>query len=175
MKYILAISLLGIVHSSLGQEFKPITFDSLRQYSITHEDSLADIWDGMNDHEYVAVNADLTAPSRWGPTPIHFAEANLRGDTLQIEFQGYSRMITVATFRILIVRDQYWSHYNFKDDFVEGFVSNMIPIETKLILNDRNCKRGTTVKGYAEYKGKCRNCKRIKIIEFKGSFKALIK
>ncbi|HJS54750.1 MAG TPA: hypothetical protein VJ765_09410 [Chitinophagaceae bacterium] len=172
MKYIFTISLFGLVYSAFGQKTKPVTFDSLRQYSIAYEDSLMDIWGvGMNIHEYETVNADLRIPNNWGPTEINFGEADLRGDSLFIEFHGYPGH-TVETFKIVVVMDKYWSYYNFRDD--DDFVSKMTPIETKLILNNGNYKKGTAIKGYTEYIGKCRNCKENKIIEIKGSFKILI-
>lgn len=172
MKYIFTIGLFGIVLSLLGQKTKPVTFDSVRQYSITCGDSLMDIWGvGMNIHEYETVNADLRILNYWGPTEINFAKANLRGDSLVIEFHGYPEH-DVETFKIIVVKNKYWSYYNVRDD--HDFVSKMTPTETNLILNNSNYKKGTTLKGYTEYTGKCRNCKGNKIVEIKGSFKILI-
>jgi hypothetical protein len=172
MKFLFVLSLFWISFSSSGQKPGQVTFDSLRQYSITQEDSLIDIWGKeMNIHEYEKVNADLRIPNNWGPTEINFAKANLSGDTLYIEFHGYPGH-TIETFKITIVKDKYRSYYSFIDD--GDFVSKMTPLDTKLILNKGNYKKGTTLKGYTEYNGNCRNCKGNKTIEIKGSFKTLV-
>lgn len=106
MKYILAICLLVTMQVVSAQKLRPVSYDSLRPYSITYEDSLMDIWGtGMNVHEYETVNADLRIPNAWGPTEINFAEASLKGDTLYIEFHGYPGH-TVETFRIVIVKER---------------------------------------------------------------------
>jgi hypothetical protein len=172
LKYILIISLFGIIQSSFGQKLKPISFDSLRNYSITYEDSLMDIFGpAWSDHEYERVNADLRIPNTWEPTEINFAEAKLKGDTLYIDFHGYPGHF-IETFRITIIKNQYWSNYHFRDD--HDFSSKMSVINTNLTLNTNNFQKGTIIKGYTEYVGKCRNCKGTKLIEIKGSFKTLI-
>lgn len=172
MKYILATGLLLVTCSVMGQRPKNVSFDSLRQYSIAYEDSLIDIWGtGMNVHEFKTVNADIRISRIWGLTEMNFAEAKLIGDTLQIEFRGYPGHI-FDTFRIIIVKDRFWSNYNFIDD--HDFNSKMLSIATQLILSKSQFKKGEIIKGYTEYSGKCKNCKSGKTIDLKGSFKVMI-
>jgi hypothetical protein len=172
MRFSLALFLFWGSLSAHAQKPGQILFDSLRSYAITYEDSLIDIWGKeMNIHENKTVNADLRIPGDFGGTEINFVEAILTGDTLKLEFHGYPGH-TVETFRIAVVKDKYWSYYNFRDD--GDFVSKMIPKKHKLALNSPDYKKGYTIKGYTEYIGKCRNCKVNKIIEIKGSFKVLI-
>ncbi|UXE67871.1 MAG: hypothetical protein KA713_04505 [Chryseotalea sp. WA131a] len=94
-------------------------------------------------------------------------------DTLQIEIystdQAYSHRYVIKIFK-----DKCKVDYQYQMSGPE-FERKVIPIEYLVKLNSLDFKKGKTIRGYTEFKGKCRGegCSDSNI-EIKGNFKILI-
>ena len=84
---------------------------------------------------------------------IVFTKGELKSDTLKLVIHQTDPSYD-HQYVILIARDRYTIDYRFSTSG-EDVTRKLKPIETKLILNGLNFRKGGELRGYTEYKAKC--------------------
>jgi hypothetical protein len=160
------ILLLTISNLAMGQVYKPLTVDSKKDFKFRNEGKVIKWWD-----EQETVNSDMLVNNDT-LTDIQFTKAKLRGDTLDIEIYQNDESHD-HHYKIEIIRDKYKIDYDFSypADTTDRRIQTL---DFMLTLNTKTFKKGKTVKGYTEFKGKCiENCYD-NIIIAKGYFKVTV-
>jgi hypothetical protein len=160
------ILLLIISNPAMGQVYKPLVSDSKKDFRFKNEGKVIEWLDGPEkiDSDMV-VNGDAL-------TDIQFATAKLNGDTLNVEIYQTDESHD-HHYRIEIIKNTYKIDYNFSYP-VDTVTRKIEPLDFRLIVNTKVFKKGTVLRGYTEFKGKCTvNCYD-DIIEAKGFFMVTI-
>jgi hypothetical protein len=106
---------------------------------------------------------------------ILFTEAEIRGDTLRILIHQTDPAYH-QEYIVLVFKGKYNVEYTLSAP-IDPERSKMIATETKLKLNTLDFKKGTQIRGYTEYTGKCaKGCfEGNRPVKVKGNFVAIIK
>lgn len=167
MKNLLLIFfLLTVSHLGLAQSYKMLVVKPKKDYSFRNEGKVINWWDGhATINSNMLVNNDTL-------TDIKFSRASLRGDTLDIELYQNDESHD-HHYKVQIVNNKYTISYNFSYP-VDTIERKIQALDYWLILNTNKFKRGNTIKGYTEFKGRClKNCYH-DIITAKGYFNVAI-
>ena len=164
LDYIRNLEGIDVIAVKSVHDMKPYIVDKKRDYSVANEGTVR-----MYNLEKEVTKAHLVQSSI-DPAVIQNTDAHLRRDTLDILIHETDESHN-HNFQIQIIGDKYAMLYDFSTpiDSINRFNET---VYSKLYLNNGSLKKGATVRGYVEYKGKCvKGCANDEgLIEVKGNF-----
>lgn len=151
-------------------KWRPIEVKSDSTYEIKNEGkSYKALFDLPEDHglkrSSLIVNNDTLRN-------IMFTEAKLTGDTLKILIHQTDEAYHHA-YRITVVHDRFYIQYSFLTSGVQTR-RTIKPLMTKLVLSSLEFRKGSMIRGYTAYKGKCIQGCWEDLIFIEGNFSAII-
>ncbi|MEI9919864.1 MAG: hypothetical protein WDO14_13855 [Bacteroidota bacterium] len=170
MRVIVMLVLAGLTCSAFGQQ-GTVVVDPKRNYTVKSE---GEIYNGF-DREYPEYADTTTADLNFNNSDwinIHFAKANFAGDTLQILVYETNPAFH-HQYRISIIDNKFFIYYEFRTSG-ENVKRIARTLESKLILNTLDFKKGKEIRGYTEYKGECIDDCWSEPISIRGNFKVII-
>jgi len=156
------------------KKYNSVLVDKAGKFEIKREDEIIKMFFREDVPEIDTVRANLMANND-SLRQILFTRGRLRKDTLDVLIHFTSSAYHLI-YKIKIAKGKFRVGFSYLTSGAD-LERKIIPIDYTLKLNSLDFKRGKEIRGYTEFKGKCKGegCYGEENIEVKGNFKVLIK